>query len=344
MFDEIIDEKFVCKKYVPYFEADRAELFEAFLREIKILHLLHHPNIVRVFNYHIYPEKLTGYIIMDFIDGYEIDKYISQNPESINDVFQQVVDGFSYLESAEILHRDIRVANIMVTDGGTVKIIDFGFGKSVSDSRDFQKSINLNWPYSLPQDISMGIYDFRTEVFFVGKLFESLISSYKLHHFKYDALLKMMCAENPEVRMGSFSEVKKALQTEKFSEIVFDRKEVDAYRRLSSAIGNLITKLRSDYKLDQDADIVMSKLQNLYKRVMLERVLPNPAELTRCFIVGEYYFDRSVEILVSDLKDFIEFLKGGSKEKRSVIISNLYSRIDAIRTYDSSNVDDDVPF
>src|SRR5262245_8607098 len=54
LHDEIIDEMFVCKKYSPFYEEDRKDLFSSFLSEIKLLHLVSHPNIVRVFNYYIY--------------------------------------------------------------------------------------------------------------------------------------------------------------------------------------------------------------------------------------------------------------------------------------------------
>ena len=54
--DEIIDEVFVCKKYSPYNKEDKEQYFKYFIDEIKILHCIYHKNIVRVFNYYLYPE------------------------------------------------------------------------------------------------------------------------------------------------------------------------------------------------------------------------------------------------------------------------------------------------
>ena len=65
--DEIIGSDFVCKKYVPFSESHRQKLFKNFLREIKLLHEVHHQNVVRVFNYYVYPEQLTGYILMEYV-------------------------------------------------------------------------------------------------------------------------------------------------------------------------------------------------------------------------------------------------------------------------------------
>ncbi|HEY9860083.1 MAG TPA: protein kinase, partial [Candidatus Obscuribacterales bacterium] len=78
LYDDQIEEHFVCKKYAPFSEDYREELFSNFVREIKLLHAIHHENIVRVFNYYLYPDSFTGYILMEFINGIEIDKYISR--------------------------------------------------------------------------------------------------------------------------------------------------------------------------------------------------------------------------------------------------------------------------
>jgi len=50
--DDIITEYFVCKKYSPYHSKHKEQLFKNFVQEIKLLHLIYHENIVRVFNYY----------------------------------------------------------------------------------------------------------------------------------------------------------------------------------------------------------------------------------------------------------------------------------------------------
>ena len=75
--DETINENFVCKKYSTFYPEQQALYYNNFVDEIKILYKVNHPNIVRVFNYYLYPEKLTGYIIMEYIDGVDIENYIS---------------------------------------------------------------------------------------------------------------------------------------------------------------------------------------------------------------------------------------------------------------------------
>ncbi len=189
--DEVINEKFVCKKYSPIYAEHKELYFKNFIQEIKLLHLLNHQNIVRVYNYYLYPEKHTGYILMEFIDGENIQDYISQNPDKINEIFEQVIDGFLHLEKINILHRDIRPQNILVTSNGLVKIIDFGFGKQIKfQDEDFDKSISLNWRYTPPHEFSQKIYDFKTELYFLGALFSEIVNELDLQFFKYKSVFE----------------------------------------------------------------------------------------------------------------------------------------------------------
>src|SRR4051812_22579916 len=72
LYDDVIDETFVCKKYAPMQSQFKETLFANFVREIKLLHLLNHSNVVRVFNYYLYPNAFTGYILMEYVQGKDV--------------------------------------------------------------------------------------------------------------------------------------------------------------------------------------------------------------------------------------------------------------------------------
>lgn len=150
-------------------------------------------NIVRIYDYFLYPEYKTGYIIMEYIQGEDIDDYfLWEDSEKINAIFVQTINAFAYLEKHGILHRDVRAANIMIDNMDNVKIIDFGFGKqNPLDAFEEQASVILNWPASkVPNEIWQEIYNGKTEIFYVGYLFKNLIEKYEIKCFKYLLLLE----------------------------------------------------------------------------------------------------------------------------------------------------------
>src|SRR6266568_2706522 len=136
ILDQEMGEQFVCKKYSPYDDSIKDEYYEYFKNEIKVMYQVFHANIVRIFNYYMYPEQKTGYILMEYVDGKDIYQYLCENPWSTDSIFEQVIGAFTYLENLQILHRDIRRENILVANDGQVKIIDFGFGKKVINDSD----------------------------------------------------------------------------------------------------------------------------------------------------------------------------------------------------------------
>ncbi len=344
LHDDVIDEDFVCKKYAPFHEPLRNELFGNFVREIKLLHVLNHPNVVRVFNYYLYPEKLTGYILMELVVGRDIEEYLVLNPEKANEIFIQTIEGFQHLEKNEILHRDIRPQNILVSEEGVVKIIDFGFGKRILATEDFDKSISLNWWCEPPMDFTTQTYDYTTELYFVGKLFEKIMIEAGIEQFAYKALLMRMCAADPCHRIETFAKVMQEILAGKFTEIDFSNSELIAYRNFATDLSSIVSKIENETKYYDDVQDIQRKLEDAHRKVMLEKELPANTIVIRCFLNGSYYFSNKIFMEVANLKCFIELLKSCSKEKKAIILSNIFTRLDALPRYEENANFDDIPF
>lgn len=343
LHDDTIEEDFVCKKYSPIYEDMKEELFKNFIQEIKLLHLLFHRNVVRVFNYYIYPERLTGYIVMEYIKGTDIDEYLDTHPENINEVFLQTIDGFRHLEENRILHRDIRPQNLMVREDGVVKVIDFGFGKQVLYQQDFNKSISLNWWCELPNEFTDHKYDFSTEVYFVGKLFEQIIVEKSIEHFKYSGALSQMCQKNPNLRTPSFTAINKNIESNKFSEIEFEQDELNTYREFSAQLYNLISKIENGTRYVDDTQRIQVQLNDAYRKFMLEEEVPDSALIISCFLNGTYYRKRA-GFPVWVVKSFLSLLRSCSREKQNIILANLQTKLDSLPRYEDEPVEDDIPF
>ena len=75
--DETTDMLFAIKKYepVPQNIDFKEELYNRFVDEIKILFKISHPNIVRIYDYYLYPNQKVGYLQMEYVNGTAINKY-----------------------------------------------------------------------------------------------------------------------------------------------------------------------------------------------------------------------------------------------------------------------------
>lgn len=205
--------KFSCGMLIP---EENKRFFDKFMTEIVFLFNLHHQNIVSIYDYVVDKENDTGLYIMEYIDGSNIEEYIMEHSEDINSIFSQLIDAFCYLESKNICHRDIRINNILVTNDGEANLIDFGFVKNISESNSVHSATKvISYPYDWPEELRQKKqrYDIKTEIYFLGKLFEDLISRLKISNFNYTEILSLMISYSYDTRISSFKKIKSLINS-----------------------------------------------------------------------------------------------------------------------------------
>lgn len=340
--DPSIDEEFVCKKYEPYYPEMAEEFYKNFVKEIKLMYKLNHPNIVRIFNYYLYEEYSKGYILMEYINGLTIGEYLWNSPEKINEIFKQIITGFKYLENIGIMHRDIRPQNILVTNDGIVKIIDFGFGKKIETPIvDNHKSISLNWWCETPDEFFDNIYNIKTDIYFIGKLIEKIIVDNQITTFKYKNLLNKMTVKNPSERIKSFNKISQVLSNEVNDYIQFSSEERELYKIFANDLSWSVSEINRTSTYNSDVDNIIHKLNELYQNIMLEDTLPHNPKLINIFLNGEYIYGHH-SISVKTIYDFYKVFTAFPKEKQNIMLNNLYSKLDGIKRYEDE--DNEFPF
>ncbi|MGA3135724.1 MAG: protein kinase [Terracidiphilus sp.] len=100
------------------------------LREARLASAIEHPNVCAI--YEVGESGDEAYIVMQYVPGENLDKLIARGPASLQLVLSvgiQIADGLQAAHSLGIFHRDLKPMNVMLTDGGLVKILDFGLAR-----------------------------------------------------------------------------------------------------------------------------------------------------------------------------------------------------------------------
>ena len=100
------------------------------LREARLASAIEHPNVCGI--YEVGESGDEGYIAMQYVPGQSLDKLIARGPASLQlllSVGIQIADGLQAAHALGIFHRDLKPQNVMLTDGGLAKILDFGLAR-----------------------------------------------------------------------------------------------------------------------------------------------------------------------------------------------------------------------
>ena len=166
----------VAIKLLPHNIATDKTQTERFKIEAQAAAALNHPNIATI---HAIEEKDNAlFIVMEYIDGEELKDILLRvlNPREVADYALQIAKGLQAAHDKNIIHRDIKSSNIMVTKSGQIKIMDFGLAK-IGDGANLTKDHSTvgTIAYMSPEQIQGQSVDKRADIFSFGVvLFEML--------------------------------------------------------------------------------------------------------------------------------------------------------------------------
>ena len=163
--------------------------FKRFEREAQLCSQLDHPNICTIYDFH--DADGVFYIAMQYIEGKNVRQLVSGRPlelKSALSIAVQVADALAYAHSKNIIHRDIKAGNVMVSESGQAKILDFGLAKLIEDEVvDREKGqlrsdiTELGIPYgtatyAAPEQARGEKADQRSDIFSTGVLLYEMLT------------------------------------------------------------------------------------------------------------------------------------------------------------------------
>ncbi len=158
-----------------------AEAVRRFEKEIQILKMLSHPNIVSIIGSGIL-ESGAPYMVGELIQGQSIRNQLDEGlvfePRAVASVTREVCRALHYAHTQSIIHRDLKPSNIIVDDNGIAKVVDFGVAKAIGYTGDTITQIGafVGTPSYMSPEQCLGHYvDARSDIYSVGcTMFEML--------------------------------------------------------------------------------------------------------------------------------------------------------------------------
>lgn len=148
-------------------------------KEFEIHAKMNHLGIVNVYGAEINntnPEiNMSRFIVMEWIDGVTLDEWLETKPsvEKRRTIFNYILDTVSYIHKNNVVHRDLKPKNIMITrNGDVVKIIDFGLADS--DSHTILKQPAGTAQYMSPEQFNMTVTDCRNDIYSLGVILKQM--------------------------------------------------------------------------------------------------------------------------------------------------------------------------
>ncbi len=150
---------------------------ERFKNEFQICQKIRHPNLIEAYDF--FDLQDTAAFTMEFVDGADLGKIFRERKLSVGQIevlFEQLLSAVEELHQHDVLHRDIKMENVLVRRDGVVKLSDLGLMKQWQRNLTRTGVLLGTAHYFPPEYVREGKYDQRSEIFTLGVMLYELVS------------------------------------------------------------------------------------------------------------------------------------------------------------------------
>ncbi|MEZ5044549.1 MAG: serine/threonine-protein kinase [Saprospiraceae bacterium] len=195
----------VAIKMLHPFLVNNPDSFRRFQNEAQLSARISHPNVATLFNFTASDD--THFIVMEYVDGQALDdvlKLQGKLPENeAAKVILQVLEGLGAAHDLGIMHRDLKPGNIMITQRGFVKLMDFGIARLEHTERmTRQNSVIGTLEYLSPELVKGGPPSKASDLYAVGVMFYEMLAGKSLYTGETEAAVMYQIAhEQANIRL-----------------------------------------------------------------------------------------------------------------------------------------------
>jgi len=175
--DETLDREVAIKVLSP--DLAESDVVQRFRSEAIALARLNHRDIATI--YELYRSGSDLLMVMEFVRGETLDKILERTPqlslEHAVSIVDRLLGALEHAHRAGIVHRDLKPGNVMITDDGGIKIMDFGIARIVGTDHGTRDGFLLGTPsYMSPEQVLGHKVDGRSDLYSIGVMFYRLLT------------------------------------------------------------------------------------------------------------------------------------------------------------------------
>ncbi|MDO4551151.1 MAG: serine/threonine-protein kinase [Planctomycetia bacterium] len=163
-----------------------------FEQEARVIAMLHHPNIVKIFS--AGSDAGFCYYAMELIDGRGLNQCTFDNPRDVAAVGLQAAEALAYAHRCKVMHRDIKPANLLLDAQRELHVSDFGIACVLSEKNEMKENVGSQSGtprYMAPERICQGINSFSSDQYSLGVTLYELIAG-----------TPFLCEESPQTLLS----------------------------------------------------------------------------------------------------------------------------------------------
>ena len=182
-----------------YQAGERENLLNRFRQKAQAVGRLVHPRIVQIYDF--FEDEQSAFIIMELVHGKALARYLEDNEKfglwEIGQIITQTLDGIGYAHAQGVVHRDMKLGNILINNDGRIKINFFGIARI--EIPTITKVGDLNGtPYMAPEQFAGGEIGGTTDLYSIGVIAYELLTGRKPFFGSMATLMQQIQYAAPE--------------------------------------------------------------------------------------------------------------------------------------------------